>query len=169
MQRPPSQEPHKKGSLDGNLSPECLFQASFFHRLPSNGRIVVAPLGSWAKRNDEGICKSGRVSQSCVHVLRRAHVRDRDGASCPFAFRELDHVPPYLLDLRNGARRVEYANSFVRAGFTHGGFDNFRGGSCRHFPSRHHSVHSSSSCGLILRPTVVFPGPRVSDFDCDKG
>jgi hypothetical protein len=100
----------------------------------------------------EGIGKSGRIRQSGVCALRRPGVRDGDGAGDPLASRELDHIPPHLLDLRDSSRRTQYPDGCGRAGFGYGRPGEFGFRSSPDLPSRHHPVHSSSTCVLIPRP-----------------
>ena len=104
------------------------------------------------------------MGQSRLCALGRLSVRDGDGAGGPLASRELGHIPPYLLDLRDRSRWAEYHASAIRAGFGYGSPGDSGGGSFRDLPSRCHPIYSSSTCALIPRPIEqVFPKrPRPS-------
>lgn len=100
----------------------------------------------------EDVGKSGRIRQSCVCALCRLGVRDGDGTGNPLASRELEHIPPHLLDLRDSSCRTQHPDGCVRAGFGYDSPGEFGLRSVPDFPSRYHSVHSSSTCVLIPRP-----------------
>jgi hypothetical protein len=99
----------------------------------------------------EGVGKPGRIRQSYVCALRCLGVRDGDGTGNPLASRELDHIPPHLLDLRDSSCRSEYPDGSVRSGFGYCSLGEFRFRSFPDFPSRDHPVYSPSTCVLIPR------------------
>ena len=56
------------------------------------------------------------MGQSCVRALRRPGVRNGDGASHPLASRELEHLAPHLLDLRDRSHRTQDPDGLDGAG-----------------------------------------------------
>jgi hypothetical protein len=103
------------------------------------------------------------MGKSGVFALGRPGVRDGDGAGGPFASRELGHIAPRLLDLRDRARGAEYRASAIRAGFNYGSSGGSGGGSFPDLPPRCHRIYSSSTWALIPRPIKqVFPKKAAS-------
>jgi hypothetical protein len=78
-------------------------------------------------------------------------MRDGDGTGSPLASRELDHIAPHLLDLRDSSCRTQYGDDSLCAGFDYGGPGEFDFRGFQDFPSRNYSVYSPSTCILIPR------------------
>ena len=122
---------------------------------PSKCRIVqkeqVTDESATSQDHVQALHKPQRHRESFVHPLDGTGFRAGRGASGPHASREFDRVPPLLFDLLDRACEPKYADRCCGSRPYSG---NARASCSRarsDFRCHGRSLHSSSTCSLILR------------------
>ena len=119
-------------------------------------RIESFKINSYCYKDAKCCNKSRHICQSALRALHSSGERNGGCAGDPLACRELDHIPPQLLDLRDGTCRVQYPGVIVGSSSGYSSAGEFR---CRRFPNlprRNHSFYSSSAGVLISRQADRF-------------